>query len=184
MFYCHCLSTLVAIQATLNFHRLIMGKMKIDIFCYFTADILTKFFWKCLLSGPLPNIYFLSKPLNLIGWHGNPKDQFAYNIKKINSSEAIWGMKLKLCRNVHSISFYKNIFFFFFFYCCCICTLVVMATSSFHRLIMGKMKIGFNCWLIADIWTERFKNRLLSSFPPSRQICKLLILICCHCHSF
>ena len=75
-------------------------------------------------------------------------------------------------------------FFFFFFYCCCICTLVVMATSSFHGLIMGKMKIGFNCWLIADIWTERFKNRLLSSFPPSRQICKLLILICCHCHSF
>ena len=83
-----------------------------------------KFFRNVLLSGPLPNIYFLSKPLNSIGCHGNQKAQFAHKKSKINSSEAICGIKLKLCRNVHSISFYKSVVF----YCCCICTLVAMAT--------------------------------------------------------
>ena len=52
--------------------------------------------------------------------------------KQINSSEAIWGIKLKLFRNVHSTSLYKTIVFF----CCCLSTLVAMATSSFHRLII------------------------------------------------
>ena len=40
-----------------------MGKMKICIDYYFTAD-------------------FLSKPLNLIGCHGNQKTEFVKNIKK------------------------------------------------------------------------------------------------------
>ena len=31
-----------------------------------------------MLSGPLPNVYFLPKPLSLIGFHG----KFAKNIKK------------------------------------------------------------------------------------------------------
>ena len=56
-----------------------MGKMKIGIYCYFIADILTKVFQKCLLSGPLPNIYFLSKTLNFIG---NQTAKFVKNIKK------------------------------------------------------------------------------------------------------
>ena len=86
-------------------------KMKIGIYCNFIADILKKVFWKCLLSSPVPNIYFLSKLLYLIGCHGNQKAQFAKNIKKINFSEAIWRMNVKLCRNVHSISFYKIIVF-------------------------------------------------------------------------
>ena len=43
VFYCRCLSTLIAME-TSNFHRLIMGKMKICIHCYFIADILTKVF--------------------------------------------------------------------------------------------------------------------------------------------
>ena len=30
-----------------------MGKMKIGIYFYFSADILTKVFLKCLMSGPL-----------------------------------------------------------------------------------------------------------------------------------
>ena len=33
-------------------------------------------FYKCLLSGPLPNMYFLSNPLDLIDCHGNQKAQF------------------------------------------------------------------------------------------------------------
>ena len=97
--------------------------MEIGIYCYFIGGIVTKvIFWKCLLSGPVPNMYFLSKPLSLIGClncHGNQKAQFE-KYKKISSSEAIWG--LKLCRNVHSIGFYENVVF----YCCC--TLVAMAT--------------------------------------------------------
>ena len=39
-----------------------------------------------------------------------PKAKFAKK-KKINSSEAILGIKLKLCRNVHSVSPYKKIVF-------------------------------------------------------------------------
>ena len=46
-----------------------------DFFFFFFAP-------KCLLSGSLPNIYFLSKPLNLIGCPGNQKIKFAKIIKK------------------------------------------------------------------------------------------------------
>ena len=61
----------------------------------------------------------------------------------MNSSEAIRGIKLKLCRIVYNISLSKIIAF----YCHCISALVAMATLNFHRLIMGKMKI-------ADILTK------------------------------
>ena len=89
-------------MANLNFHRL-MKKMKIGFYCYFIADIVTKGFYKCLLSGCLPNIYFLFKPLNLIRCHDNrlvvmatkSLIQFAKNIKKVNSLEAICGIKMK-----------------------------------------------------------------------------------------
>ena len=84
---------------------------------------------------------------NLIGCHGNQKAEFAKKYSKINS-EAIWEIKLKLCRNVHSISFYKGIVF--------IADVVARQLKSFRRLIMGKIKIGFNCCLIADIFTEHF----------------------------
>ena len=43
---------------------------------------------------------------------------------KINSSEAVWWIKLKLCRIVSKISLYKNVIF----HCCCSSTLVAMAT--------------------------------------------------------
>ena len=50
-----------------------MGKVKIGLYCYLTADILTKVLQKCSLSSPLANISFLSNPLNLISCHGNQK---------------------------------------------------------------------------------------------------------------
>ena len=56
--------------------------MKIGIYCCFIANILTKVFFKFLMSGPLPNLYILSKPLNLIGCHGNQKAEFAKNVQK------------------------------------------------------------------------------------------------------
>ena len=42
----------------------------------------------------------------------------------MTTSEALWGIKLKYCRNVHSINLYNTIVF----YCCCVCTLVAIAT--------------------------------------------------------
>ena len=85
-----------------------MGKVKIEIYCYLTADILTNVLQKCFSSSPLLNIQILSKPLNMIGCHGNRKDKFSKKkYSKIISSKAIKGMKLKLCRNVHNISLYK-----------------------------------------------------------------------------
>ena len=125
-------------MATYSCHRLIMGKVEIDIYCYLTADILTKVLQKCSLISPLPTIWNLSKPLNLIGCHGNQNAKFAKIYWKVFFSEAIRGMKLKLCRNVHNISFYKM----YVFYCRCLCAFVTMATYSFHRLIMGKVKVG------------------------------------------
>ena len=55
------------------------GIMKIGIYCYLNADILTKVFLKYSLSSPLPNISSLSKPLNLIGYHGNRKAKIEKN---------------------------------------------------------------------------------------------------------
>ena len=58
---------------------LIMGKVKVGLYFYLTADILTKVLQKCALSSPLPNILILSKLLNLIGCHGNRHAKFANN---------------------------------------------------------------------------------------------------------
>ena len=92
-------------------HWLIMGKVKVGIYCYLTADVLTEVLQKWPLSSPLPDILILSKPLNLIGSHGSRKAKFAKKKnKKIISSEAIRGIKLKLCRKVHNISLYKMAF--------------------------------------------------------------------------
>ena len=76
-----------------------MRKVKTEIYCYLTADILTKVLQKCSFSSPLPNLSILSKPLNLIGCHGNQNDEFVKKISKIIFSEAIRGVKLKLCTN-------------------------------------------------------------------------------------
>ena len=52
-------------------------------------------------------LHGLFKPLNLIGRHGNGTVKFS---KQINSSEAIWGIKLKVGRIVLNISLFKNFF--------------------------------------------------------------------------
>ena len=58
-----------------------MGKVKIGLNCYLAADILSKFLHKCFLSSRLPNISFLSNPLNLICWRGNQRE--AKSVKQI-----------------------------------------------------------------------------------------------------
>ena len=71
------------------------------------------------------------KSLNLIGCHGNIKGKFSKKYSKI-SSEAVRGMKLKLCIYVHDISLY----IYCVFYCRCPCAFVAM------ELIMGKEEMG------------------------------------------
>ena len=91
-----------------------MGKVEIGIYCYLTADGL-----KVLLTAPW---VFLHQPYefspNCWIWlvDGNQKAKFANNHSKIISSEAIKGIKLKLCRNVHNVSLFTFFFFFFFFF--------------------------------------------------------------------
>ena len=52
----------------------------------------------------------LVQTLNLTGCHGNRKDKIAKKIfKKVNFSEAVWGIKLNLERN--NISLNKNVVF-------------------------------------------------------------------------
>ena len=49
-------------------------------FIAISLQILTRVLQKCFLSSPLPNVLFLSKPLHLIGCHGNRKAEFAKNM--------------------------------------------------------------------------------------------------------
>ena len=91
--------------------------------------------------------------------------------ENIIPSKAIRGMKLKLYRNVHNISLYKN----YVFYYCCLCTLDAMA------LVMRKMKICIYCYLVADILANVFQKCLLSSPLPNIQfLSKTLTLIGSH----
>ena len=78
-----------------------MGKVKIEIYCFIIADSLTEMF---VARSP-------TKPLNLIGCHGNETVKCSKHYLKINSSEAIREIKLKLHRIVRNISFYKNTVF-------------------------------------------------------------------------
>ena len=70
---------------------------------------------------------------------------------KIFFSETLCFMRLILCIHVPGISLYKNVVF-----CSSqIRTLVAIATFSFHRLIMGKVKNCYFCSLIL-IFREMF----------------------------
>ena len=54
-------------------------------------------------------------------------------------------MKLNLSRNVHNISLYKNkisLYKKIVLYYCCLNTFFAIATEDFHRLIVGKVKVG------------------------------------------
>ena len=132
----------------------------------------TKKLQKYSLSSPLPNISFLSKPLNLIGCHGNRKAKFEKQYSEIISSEAIRGIKLKLCRNVQNISPYNND--------------VSIAVAHVHVLSLLWQLLNYNrkmvnwpfffiyfFYLFAGILTELFYKRLLSSPPSSIKIMQI-----------
>ena len=60
-------------------------------------------------------------------------------------------MNLKLCWNVHSITLASTKIVF------------LWQLKSFHRLIMGKVKVGLYFYLSEDILTEVLQNCSLSS---------------------
>ena len=121
--YRSCVFIVVAHVLTNSSHCLTckMGKVKTGLYYYLTADILTKVLQKCSFSSPLTCISFFSNPLSLIGCHGDQKAKLANNIKKSSiSSEAIRGIKLKLCRTVHNISLYNCVILLplLMYFCC------------------------------------------------------------------
>ena len=74
--------------------KIIIGKVKIRLYCYLIADILTRVLQNCSLTSPLLNLLFLLNPLNLIGCHGNTKAKFPrikiknHLLKRHNENEA------------------------------------------------------------------------------------------------
>ena len=103
VFYCSCSCILVA-MATKKFPLTCNGKTEnwdllLSYYRYFDKSFTEQY-----------RTWILSKLLNLIGCYGNRKDKFMKKYSKIISSEAIRGMKLKLCGIVHNISLYKSVF--------------------------------------------------------------------------
>ena len=98
--------------------------MEICNFCRSIEDIEILFLYKCLLSSPPRFRQLLSKSLYSFGCYSNVKGKFSKKYSKIFSSEAVRGMKLKLCIHAYDISLYKVCVF----YCPCPTTLVAMAT--------------------------------------------------------
>ena len=154
-----------------------MGKVEIGNFCCLTADIWNFFLQKCFLSSPLRFIWILSKLLNLFGCHGNIKGQFLKKYSKIFSSEAVRGMKLKLCIHVHDISLYINMFYIVIAHVLSL----LWQLKSFHRLIIGKVEIGIYFCVTADVLKKVLQNCFWSCPLPTIWILsKLLILIGCY----
>ena len=110
-------------MTTFIFHRLKMGKVKIDNFFLFQWRYLEFVFTDFYLSSPLPLIWLLSESLNLIGARATKGQIFG---EKIFFSETIRWMKLILSIHVYDIILYINCVF------CCgqVRTLVAMTTFS------------------------------------------------------
>ena len=140
---------------TFHIHVLIMGKVEIGIYFCVTADILTSVLLKCFWSSPLSTIWILSKSLILTSGYGNRKAKFSKQKttkhSKIFFLEAIWGLKLKLCINVYDIILYIK------------CVFIAVAhvfsllwqLKSFHRFIMGKVKVGL-CFYLTRYFDKSF----------------------------
>ena len=139
-----------------------MGKVEI---CYFSGPIAnTKswilFFQKCLLNRYLHFTWPFFLILYFDWLLGPHKGQNFEKHLIIFSSETVWGMKPVLCIYVPDGSLYIICVFYF----SQIRNLVVMATWSFHGLIMRKVEIGYFSGSIADIWIL-FLQKSLSSSP-------------------
>ena len=100
-----------------------------------------------------------------------PKE-FLKKKSKIFFSEAIRGMKLKRCINVHDSSLYIN----YIFDCRCQCAFMVL--KSFHIVIIGKVEIKIYFCVPADILAKSLLKCFWSSpLPTVLILSKSLILI-------
>ena len=97
-------------MATLSFHRPIMGKVIIGIYCYLIADILRNVLQNVSFRS-LPNTLFQSEPLNLIGCHGNWKVNVIKKYLKIISSEAIRGKSWNLAAMFITVASTKRLMY-------------------------------------------------------------------------
>ena len=114
VFYCCCSCAFLA-TATDNFHRLMA----------FISISLQIFWQKFFRNVPWVDLYhtYEFRPNRWIWLVAMATERI--NLRKnIKKSEAIRGMKLKLCRNVHNISLYK----IYVFYCRCSYAFIAMAT--------------------------------------------------------
>ena len=97
VFYCRCWSTLVA-MATYSFHWFTMGKVKIEIYCYLIADIVTKVLQKCLLSGSPPAYFNPNLAIWLVAM-GSERLNCKRNIKKSTPQKLQRGDKAEPFKN-------------------------------------------------------------------------------------
>ena len=161
-------------------------KMAFTATCISLQMFLTKLLQKCSFRGPLPNIHFLLKPLNLIGYHGNQKPKYVKKYSKINSSEAEqleqnFTKPITAPTSQHVIIMNKTVcgiswnFTKLFLTLASTKILVFIAVAhalwllwqSFHWLTMGTVKIVIYYYLIADTLTKVLQKCLLSGPPPS-----------------
>ena len=155
-----------------------MGKVEIGIYFCVTADILTKVLQKCSWSSPLQTIWIWSKLLILIGGYGNRNVKFS---KKKLKNLPLRSHKGDEAETLHKCLCYYPLHKLCFFYCCCACGFVAVATLSFHRFIMGKVKVGLYFCLTLVILTKALQFCSLSSPLTTIWIKpKLLNLISCH----
>ena len=106
-----------------------------------------------MFSGPLSNVYFLSKPLNLIGCHGNQKAKFAKNIQKSTPQKLFGGKSWNFVEMFIALASTNRLFFIAV---ACALRLLWQLRVSIVLIIMGEMKSGLGCCPIAGVWTEPF----------------------------
>ena len=81
------------------------------------------------------------------------------NIQKSNFSEAVWGIKLKLCRIVSNMSLYRILILFFI--------AIAQALWLLWQLKVSiDLKIEIYCYLLAGVLTNVLQKCLLLSGPP------------------
>ena len=130
-------------------HRLSIRKVENGIYNQEIADICDKTFIEMFLENSCINHIFLAHcSFVLVAMGAVMQKVEKKNTLKNNSSDTICSMKLRLYRNIHHISLYNVL-------CVCVCVffmkissvfnLVVMATRSFHTLIMGRIEKGLYC---------------------------------------
>ena len=171
VFYCSCSRHYAFVaMANFNFHRLNNGKSESRPLFLSHCRYFDKSFSEMFLASTKHMNFVQTAEFDWLPWHR--KYKFG---KKIKKSEAIRGMKLKLCRNVHNISLYIC----FYYYCSCFCAFVAMAILSFHWVIMRKVKVGHYCYLTAK-YMYFDKVFLNVCWVAKKLYNKFLILICCH----